>query len=311
MKILGISGGMKNGSNDSMCKEALMAAEKMGAEVEFIRLLDLDLKYCTGCVTCSISLVTGRGNKCVLKDDFEWLLDKMLDADGIVISMPIFVKGAPAIFMTLRDRFGPRLDRGMNFIATKISQEHGGTPIDPRFLEDKAISYIGIGGSDWATRIECDQALHALSPMWKIIDNEMFTWSKTIVLDEEKVQKVHRIGLNLVEAAKDIENAKYQGSPGVCPHCNNRNFYLDETSTHAICCLCGIEGDLKITDGKIEFVFPDEQLHHAHDTLSGKLKHADDIRKNEGRNMELKKSDEFKAKIEKYKNFISPSMPSN
>jgi hypothetical protein len=147
--------------------------------------------------------------------------------------------------------------------------------------------------------------------MWKIIDNEMFTWSKTIVLDEEKVQKVHRIGLNLVEAAKDIENAKYQGSPGVCPHCNNRNFYLDETSTHAICCLCGIEGDLKITDGKIEFVFPDEQLHHAHDTLSGKLKHADDIRKNEGRNMELKKSDEFKAKIEKYKNFISPSMPSN
>ena len=36
MKILGISGGMRNGSNDGMCIEALMGAKEMGAEVEFI-----------------------------------------------------------------------------------------------------------------------------------------------------------------------------------------------------------------------------------------------------------------------------------
>ena len=40
MKILGISAGTKNGNNDAMCKEALMEAKKLGAEVEFIRLLD-------------------------------------------------------------------------------------------------------------------------------------------------------------------------------------------------------------------------------------------------------------------------------
>ena len=33
MKILGISAGTKNGNNDSMCKEALMEAKKLGAEV--------------------------------------------------------------------------------------------------------------------------------------------------------------------------------------------------------------------------------------------------------------------------------------
>ena len=38
MKILGISGGMRNGSNDGMCIEALMGAKEMGAEVEFIQL---------------------------------------------------------------------------------------------------------------------------------------------------------------------------------------------------------------------------------------------------------------------------------
>jgi len=41
MKILGVSSGGKNGNNDSMCKEALMGAQEAGAEIEFIRLLEL------------------------------------------------------------------------------------------------------------------------------------------------------------------------------------------------------------------------------------------------------------------------------
>ena len=36
VKILGISLGTKNGSNDAMCKEALIAAQEAGAEVSFI-----------------------------------------------------------------------------------------------------------------------------------------------------------------------------------------------------------------------------------------------------------------------------------
>lgn len=44
MKILGISGGNKNGANDCMCKEALLTAKEQGAEIEFVRLMDLDIK---------------------------------------------------------------------------------------------------------------------------------------------------------------------------------------------------------------------------------------------------------------------------
>lgn len=44
MKILGISGGMRNGSNDGMCIEALMGAKEMGAEVEFIQLQNLHIR---------------------------------------------------------------------------------------------------------------------------------------------------------------------------------------------------------------------------------------------------------------------------
>lgn len=309
MKILGISLGSPNGSNDCMCKEALMAAKEAGAEVEFIHALDLDIKNCIGCVNCSVSLVTGKGNRCVLKDDFNWLLDKCYDADGILWTVPIFEKGATGLFHTITDRFGPRMDRGMNVIGTKIAQEMGGQVPDPRFLEDKVVSYIGIGGSDWATRVQCDCGMQALTPMWKTIDNEVFPWSKTIIMEDEKVARVHQIGKNLAEAAKDIANAQYKGDPGVCPHCHSRNFYLDTDASKCICCLCGAEGEIKVEDGKLSFHYDPMWEKLAHDTLTGKFKHADDIKENEGRTMETKKSDAYKVRVQAYKDFIAPTKP--
>lgn len=309
MKILGLSAGTKDGSNDAMCKEALMGAQEKGAEIEFIRLLDLDIKHCTGCIACVMSLMSGRGNMCVLKDDFQWLLDKMLDADGIVVAAPIFEKGTAGIIHTLTDRFGPRMDRGNNFVATKIAEQTGGTAPDPRILKDKVISFMGVGGSDWGTLVECDHGMLALTPMWKVIDNEKFQWSKNIIVEDEKIAIARRVGQNIAEAAKDFGTAIYQGDKGVCPHCHSNNFYLDKDSTHAICCLCGIEGDVVIKEGKVGFEFPDEMLNHAHDTLPGKLKHGDDIKRMEGELMEIKKTDKYKDRVQAYKDFIQPVRP--
>lgn len=309
MKVLGISAGTKNGNNDAMCKEALMGAKEVGAEVEFIRLFDLHIEHCTGCIACVKGLFSGKGNFCALKDDFDWLLDKMLDADGIVFSVPIFEKGAAGIFRTITDRFGPRMDRGNNIIGTKIASEGGGKIPDSRILKDKVVSYMGVGGSDWATRIQCDHGMHALTPMWKVIDNEVFKWSKGIIMDDAKVERAHIIGKNIAKAAADIERSEYMGKEGVCPHCHCNNFFLDKGSTKAICCLCGIEGEMKIQGGKMVFEFPESQIEHAHDTLSGKFIHADDIRTNEGKLAESQKSDEYKERVKKYKEFIQATVP--
>ena len=141
---------------------------------------------------------------------------------------------------------------------------------------------MAIGGSDWDTRVQCDHAMQALTPMWKVIDNECFQWSKSIIMEDDKLKARPPDRRNIAEAAKDIEHAQYKGEEGVCPHCHSRNFFLSNDSTHAICCLCGIEGDIVIEDGKTKFVFPEEQLGHAHDTLPGKFIHGDDIKRNEG-----------------------------
>ena len=96
MTILGLSAGTLNGANDSLCKEALMAAKEAGAEIEFINVMKLDIKHCTGCKACVMGLFSGRGNACVLKDDMQWLIDKMLDADGIIYAAPSLKSAAPA-----------------------------------------------------------------------------------------------------------------------------------------------------------------------------------------------------------------------
>lgn len=307
MKILGISGGMRNGNNDGLCKEALMGAQEMGAQVEFIQLQDLHIEHCTGCTACVQSVLGGKGGGCVLKDDFDWLLDKMLDADGIIFATPIFEKGATGLFHTITDRFGPRMDRGNNLIGTKVAGETGGKAPDPRILKDKVISFMGIGGSDWVTRVQCDMGMLALTPMWKVIDNEVFDWSLSVLVQDERVARAHQIGRNIAKAAESFEDAQYQGEAGVCPHCHSRNFYLSDGK--AICCLCGIEGEVQNVGGKYTFSFAPEQLEHAHDTLPGKFAHGKDIGENTGKKFANMQTDKYKERAAKYKAYIQPLKP--
>jgi len=319
MKVLGISAGTLNGSNDAMCKEALMAAKEAGAEVEFINLHKLNIKHCTGCKACVIGLFSGRGNACVIKDDFQWLVDKMYDADGIIWAVPIFESCAPGIFHTVMDRFGPRLDRGNVMIGMKIA-ENGGKPIDPKYVKEKVVSYMAIGGSDWATRVQCDFATQAMTPKWTLIDNEVFQWSLDIIMNDKAIARAHQIGLNLAEAAKKVADGTlnvphgiagedYKGDPGTCPLCHSKNFYLQEDGT-AICCLCGTEGVIHNVEGKYVFEFDAEKwVPHMHDAISGKFIHGDDIQNNEGKARAAMQTEEAKARKAKYREFISSSVP--
>lgn len=308
MKIIGISGGTKNGGNDSMCKEALMGAKEQGAEVEFIRLLDLDIKPCTGCTACVQSILGGKGNMCVLKDDFEWLIDKLYDADGIVFSIPIFEKGATGSFRTLVDRFGPRMAKAHQIIADQIAK-NGGKPVDQRLLGDRVASYMAVGGSDWSTSVQCDFSMLALTTQWKTIDSDVFSWSLGIAADDEKIARAHEIGIDIAKAAVDKEHAEYKGDKGVCPHCHSRNFYITSENTKAICCSCGIQGNVVIANNEIKFEFKKDQLVHAHDTLEGAFIHADDIRKNTEKAMGKLRTEEFKKRLTAYKEFITASVP--
>ena len=158
------------------------------------------------------------------------------------------------------------MDTGNNFIATQIAQgrlAQGGDAArgvavpDPAIMSPKAVSYIGIGGSDWGTHVQSEHQLQAMTPSWQVIDNEWVPWSKTALMDDALIDRATQIGENLAAAAKKIQEnvaagtdpysgVGYQGKKGICPHCNCNDFYIVPGENRAICCVCGLEGELSV-----------------------------------------------------------------
>ncbi len=321
MKILGVStSGTKNGNNDTMCRIALEEAKKLGAEIEFIHVFDWNIEQCTGCVACSRGLVMGKGMICTRKDDFAAFYQKMVEADGVLFVDPIYESGCSGMFKTLTDRMGPGHDTGMLLGLQEKLAEQGKEPLDMRIFKQKAISFVGVGGSDWAVRTEADHAMLAMSPGWKVVNNEYFSWSKDVIMQDEKVDRMKEIGRNLVEAAQilidknlmifDEENDKldlWKGVETACPHCHGNAFYIHPGTDEVECELCGLRGKLDIADGRIKFVFDPATEHHAHDLLSGKALHGQDIFQNEGRLMNLFKDPEFQARKKHYTEVVEPT----
>jgi multimeric flavodoxin WrbA len=314
MKILAISAGTKNGTNDSMAKEALMGAKEQGAEVAFINLYDLNMKPCTGCVACVSSpkngLMSGEAGDCVIRDDIDWLEQQMLEADGVIWAVPIFEKGAPAIIHIVQDRLcGPSHDPGLNTVAKMIAGKMGKPGPRPEKINKKLlVSFIAIGGSDWGTRVSALMNTMAMATMWKVVDDKVFQWSKSILFEPEKVAECRQVGVNIARAAAgDFDKAEYLGDPGICSNCHSRNFFIREGE--AECEVCGAKGELKLTDGKYVFDFPESELEHVHNLIPGKMKHMDDIYKNESEFMERLKSPEYAGMKKKYIEFIEPLKP--
>ncbi|MGN1417284.1 MAG: flavodoxin family protein [Oscillospiraceae bacterium] len=92
----------KGGNSDTLCDEFLRGAMDSGNNAEKIFLRDKGINYCTGCGVCN------NTHKCVQKDDMAEILDKMVNADVIVLATPVYFYTMDAQLKTLIDRTVPR-----------------------------------------------------------------------------------------------------------------------------------------------------------------------------------------------------------
>lgn len=88
----------KGGNSDTLCDQFLKGAAEAGNRVEKIRLADLKIDYCSACYACK---TTGR---CVKRDDMEQIIEKMRDADVIVLATPVYFYTMCAQMKTMIDR---------------------------------------------------------------------------------------------------------------------------------------------------------------------------------------------------------------
>lgn len=100
MKIMGINGSPKGEKSQTrrLVMGVLEGARQAGADITFVDLCLLDIKYCTACGTCYAK------GECIHDDDFPMLLGKMLDADGIVWGSPNYIDSITAQLKTMLDR---------------------------------------------------------------------------------------------------------------------------------------------------------------------------------------------------------------
>jgi len=100
MKIIGINGSPKGEKSQTrrLVMAVLEGARQTGADVTFVDICALEIRYCTACGTCYAK------GECIHDDDFPALLEKLLDADGIVLGSPNYINQVTAQFKTMLDR---------------------------------------------------------------------------------------------------------------------------------------------------------------------------------------------------------------
>jgi multimeric flavodoxin WrbA/uncharacterized Zn finger protein (UPF0148 family) len=316
MKVLGLTCGRKLGNTEIAVKEALMGAEEGGAQVELVRLMDLNIKPCTGCNACVIDLFEKAGSgECVIKnDDFKFIDDKILECDGLVVGSPIYEKSPTGYLKILSDRMGPSHDLAFRMIAAKIRKEKNittGKGPDERSFKRKIVSLFAIGGSEWTTLALPLLQLFTLPMGMTIVDQQLFNWNAlpgTILLKDEKIKRARRSGKHIAETLKNPDKEpQYIGDKGSCPVCHANVLDIRKKSEPVICAVCGVEGTLNTKGDDYVLEVTEEAKARSHFLLSGKFRHADDLA-----NIALKpdpRMAELPAMMEKYKSYLQYSKP--
>jgi multimeric flavodoxin WrbA len=113
IRIVGLSGSPRKGRNSEfLLQVALEAAKELGdtksfpgkVETEMFSLARLKVGFCTGCLAC-YSLPEGDERFCpTVDDDLPIILSSMINADAIILSMPVYTGDMTAQMKAFLDR---------------------------------------------------------------------------------------------------------------------------------------------------------------------------------------------------------------
>jgi multimeric flavodoxin WrbA len=134
--IFGVSGSPQDSGNLDRLVKSLM--DKIGGEGKLIKLRDLTIRPCLGCVECAST------NRCVQRDDMTPLYDQILQAD-------LFILGGVSYF-----------DHPNGFTRTFMERLYCFRHLHPQTI-DKLALVAAVGGSDAAEQVANEMEYHLTS----------------------------------------------------------------------------------------------------------------------------------------------------
>ncbi len=118
-KVIVLNCSPRKGFNTAqLLNEAKKGAESVGAETEYINLVDLNYKGCMSCFACKRK-GANLGGLCAWKDELSPVLESILASDAVIIGSPIYYSYPTGMFRNL-------LERMLFAGGTYLSDENGG-----------------------------------------------------------------------------------------------------------------------------------------------------------------------------------------
>ncbi len=155
IKVLAFAGSpRRHGNSETLLDWVLEEMEKQpDVEVEKHALADINIAPCKGCNACE------KLNACVQKDDIVWVEEKIIEADIIILSSPIFCMGIAAQPKALIDR--AQVFRSRKFVLK--------LPVVPPERKGKRIGiFLASAGQDWDYVF--DAAIPSVKCLFNVID---------------------------------------------------------------------------------------------------------------------------------------------
>jgi multimeric flavodoxin WrbA len=264
-KILALVGSPRRLGNSELMAKEISRSILEPHRLQLVRLPDMDIRPCRACYTCLFDERT-----CPQEDDFAAVLQAVLQADALILTVPTYLLSANASLK----RF---LDGGLSFYR-HLPLLWGKPAV--------AVAIAGIEGMEGYTKLCLDNALRFMGAEIKASEVVYGALPGEVFLNLTNREVARQLGAALFGPALEE-----QYRPWCCPACGGDTFrFLGPDQVR--CMTCSSPGSVQVHEGRISFAVQAPR-DHIFLTLEGAVRHGDWLRGMKRRFLEQKR--ELKA----------------
>ena len=215
-KVLGLIVSQRKLGNSEVLVKEIMESIPEECSLELIRLTDLKLEPCKACYRC-----LQPNTSCPTKDDFNYVMSKIKEADALIIGVPVYILGPHGYYKMLTDRLVG---------AENYSQYTEGKP---------CVIVIPYGTKKWEGYSKAASLTMPRFLKMKVLDCWQIhaTLPGESLLNQDNLEYARGLGRDL------FSDREYQYGARECIHCGSDLFrLLPEKKVE--CPICGAEGVL-------------------------------------------------------------------
>lgn len=216
-KVLGLVISPRKLGNSELLVKEIMSSIPEKCSRELIRLTDLRIEPCKACYQC-----LQPDKDCPIKDDFNFVINKIKEADALIIGVPVYILGPHGYYKMLTDRL---LGAG-NYAE---------------FTEGKpCLLVIPFGTKGWEGYSRAAALVMPRLLKMKIVDCWQIhsTLPGESLLNRDNLKYAQNLGMGL------FNGSEYKFGTRECSHCGSDLFRL-LAGNRVECPVCGVQGILK------------------------------------------------------------------